>query len=620
MGCFTKKNLNLLKDLVIRFEEKRKQWNDISYTDDEIWETEDLLYMKEEGKVYQLYSRDLNQEISYYLQGVDFQKDNLFIVFGMGNLALLQHMVDHMTEDSRILIIEPNAKVFKYCLNEKNLAPIFDCKHVCLCVEDTLTEALQEELTFYMRMGWNNLVYNMHILVNPNYERRKQEIYEMVAHIRHKLFESIVILGNCLEDAFNGFAHSYLNVDGFMTSNSIREIQGKYKGYPGIIVASGPSLEKNIGELSKANGKALIIACDASLDACKKYGVEVDAIASIERDEPTYTYYYKGKDFDSDLVMLGPTVLWPKIMEEYKGKKIIMAKTGIGPEGFVNHFFENIEPNNLGMSCATLAFRTAMLAGCDPIILVGQDLAFTDDKKHSASTHVELEGDNDAQEHDGTMVEDIYGNMIKTDTVYNLFRIWFEERALEKSVKVIDATEGGAKIKGSEIITLKEAIDTYCTKEKPKKMYDYLSDVKVTPDQYQAKYREMIDGVTEEQKKIEGIRSKAMEHYFLLEELYDRLMEDPKEEELIQIVRRMERGNQIIADVEAETSLNTLFRPIIKQTITHVKALGNALTSENVLKNLKLQGNLMGMLMRSCDVCREEYQKMTDFLEGKLEA
>ncbi len=63
-------------------------------------------------------------------------------------------------------------------------------------------------------------------------------------------------------------------------------------------------------------------------------------------------------------------------------------------------------------------------------------------------------------------VEDIYGGTVLTRGDYKSYLDWFNEQipAL-KDVKVIDATEGGAKITGTEILTLKEAVKRECTKE-----------------------------------------------------------------------------------------------------------------------------------------------------------
>ena len=60
-------------------------------------------------------------------------------------------------------------------------------------------------------------------------------------------------------------------------------------------------------------------------------------------------------------------------------------------------------------------------------------------------------------------IEDIYGGKVYTESNMDLYRKWFESQIIRyPRLRVIDATEGGAKIEGSEIMTLKEAIEQEC--------------------------------------------------------------------------------------------------------------------------------------------------------------
>jgi hypothetical protein len=61
------------------------------------------------------------------------------------------------------------------------------------------------------------------------------------------------------------------------------------------------------------------------------------------------------------------------------------------------------------------------------------------------------------------MVEGIDGNPVETRYDWFSYLRWFEDSIkMFPDINVIDATEGGAKIKGSRIMTLKEAIAQHC--------------------------------------------------------------------------------------------------------------------------------------------------------------
>lgn len=59
-------------------------------------------------------------------------------------------------------------------------------------------------------------------------------------------------------------------------------------------------------------------------------------------------------------------------------------------------------------------------------------------------------------------VEDIYGGKVYTEGNMDMYRRWYEEIiSSNPDYTVIDATEGGAKIHGSKIMTLQDVIDQY---------------------------------------------------------------------------------------------------------------------------------------------------------------
>jgi hypothetical protein len=56
-------------------------------------------------------------------------------------------------------------------------------------------------------------------------------------------------------------------------------------------------------------------------------------------------------------------------------------------------------------------------------------------------------------------VEDIYGKLIYTSKSLDMYRQWIENRIKGiKDIEFIDATEGGARIKGMQIRKLSECI------------------------------------------------------------------------------------------------------------------------------------------------------------------
>ena len=88
-------------------------------------------------------------------------------------------------------------------------------------------------------------------------------------------------------------------------------------------------------------------------------------------------------------------------------------------------------------------------------------MAYPNYKVH-ASGAFENEKDIETESGKYYYVDDIYGDKVLTEKNMDLYRLWFEERIADnKKLTVIDATEGGALIRGTIIMTLRESMDKY---------------------------------------------------------------------------------------------------------------------------------------------------------------
>jgi hypothetical protein len=139
----------------------------------------------------------------------------------------------------------------------------------------------------------------------------------------------------------------------------------------------------------------------------------------------------------------------------------------IGSYGFVK----------VGESVATVAFDLANRLMCNPIILVGQDLAYSDGKPYAFSVVEE----DIKQLNKFTTLEMLYrerlmngeekpividrvggGKVLTTPKLYECLR-WFESQVAESRATCINATGArGAKIGGTKEMKLRDAIREYC--------------------------------------------------------------------------------------------------------------------------------------------------------------
>lgn len=239
------------------------------------------------------------------------------------------------------------------------------------------------------------------------------------------------------------------------------------KDIPAVIVSAGPSLDKNVHLLKKIQGKALIITVDASIRAVIQAGVRPDILCTIDPNSPERFF----SDLDlTDIYWTCNSWTNDKLIDKFNPKRIFyygsygdiwnnILKESLGYD------FPNIAP---GGSVSTDAFMLALHLGFRKVVLIGQDLAFTGGVSHTKGIGDAL-GDNDEyiKSRQIVEVEGIDGTMLQTDYQMWFYKQWFEKtiRMYKDVVEVIDATEGGAKIEGAEIRTLKDVIETECKRD-----------------------------------------------------------------------------------------------------------------------------------------------------------
>ena len=201
-------------------------------------------------------------------------------------------------------------------------------------------------------------------------------------------------------------------------------------------------------------------------------------------------------------------------------------------------------------SVANDAFSFIYHMGFKNIILIGQDLAYTDDKIHSQDSYETNVRNNDANKRKELyVIKDIYGNDVKTDYAMDIYRRWFENQLiLHKELEVIDATEGGAKIEGTKIMSLQEAIDTKCKSEE---IIDFTEKINQAQRVYTKEEREEIQEylkkVTEDMKgDIPKKLEEAKRAYLKLLELNTKRKYESKEFE--KILKKIEEYNKWMTD------------------------------------------------------------------------
>lgn len=391
------------------------------------------------------------------------------IIIGIGNYWHVKRILEKVDNTMNVLIYEPCINIFLKMLETVDMRELFEeDASVALVVEGIN----QWELNYYIsQMISLESMSKVKLYLSGNYNLLfPKEVSEFIKKVKTYTVEQIVSWNTVVRytavNAQNIFSNIKYLYDGY-TILSLRNILPP--DLPTIIVSAGPSLNKNINELKNAVGKACIIATDTAMKPLLNAGIIPNMFVVVDGLKPALLFEHKDI---SKVPMVTMTPVSVESMDAHKGKKIFYWGENPYEDELIRQVAMKQEWNvdipsiTTGGSVATTAFGLGAYMGSRTIILVGQDLAMTGNRTHADGTFQDKMDEIDVEDGSYVEVEDIHGGKVYTSIDFRHYLGWFEKMIKEWDfLKVIDATEGGAKIHGAKIMKLKTAIKNECTKK-----------------------------------------------------------------------------------------------------------------------------------------------------------
>lgn len=228
-------------------------------------------------------------------------------------------------------------------------------------------------------------------------------------------------------------------------------LTGRYVDIPCLVVGAGPSLDQSLATIAKYQDRALIIAAASALGPLRSAGVSPAVAVALEaRDE---SRQFIGADQQAT-ILAAASASNPNHFAAWQGPKSIYH---------LQPWLAEMTGKSLvlpsGGHAGSAAFSFAILWGCSPIILVGQDLAYTGGRFHAGARP----GGEDYQRQDTTPVEAIGGGTVETSAEWLSYLQWYREAAgyltkIGQANRVFNATVSGARIPGFDPVDLKQIL------------------------------------------------------------------------------------------------------------------------------------------------------------------
>lgn len=482
------------------------------------------------------------------------------VIIGISNGYHLRRIIESVPKTANILIYEPCFELFRRALEEVDLSFLFAPDIPVGIVVDGLNED-EMDVYFHFMISYDNMT-SLKYYMSGNYAELFSEQVENFVKKLKAYVEQLTVTWNTLVRYTDVKAkNTFHNLPFLYEGYSVEELRGMLpEDVPVIVVSAGPSLNKNIQDLKKAVGKACIIATDTAMKPLLNAGIMPHAFVVIDGLKPGVLFEHKDISKIPMITMTGVSV---ESMQNHTGKKFFYNSTSPFEQKILSDLGEKEHQNRVlpgivtGGSVAHTAYSIGVYMGARTVILIGQDLAMTGNRTHADGTFQEKMDQIDTQSGMYFEVESIDGGKVLTRDDFNRYRKWFEKMAQEwNHVTMVDATEGGALIHGSKVMTLKGAIRKYCKRDFNVKWHiDHCKKIFTGDNQKIA-----LTYFSDSEKKLMEVRKKAKEgirHYEQLE----RLLRKPHvtDGELQKVLKKIKKiNNYVEKDFMAETVMDSL--------------------------------------------------------------
>lgn len=308
-----------------------------------------------------------------------YREGHLNIIYGFGLGYLFSRFIKEVHQ--KVIVYEPNIDIlritlglfdFSEALANPKVKVVHDKFNIKPAIESMSTKG--DKITLYF------LPYHAHFF--------KAEIDEFVQDL--SMINSLIEVGfKELANKSKGWALSTAkNLIKITRGEELEAIRDKFKDKPAVVVSAGPSLLQSVETIKKYRDKIVVISVGIALKALLKHGIRPDFTAIIETGNCLPNV--EGADL-SGINFVFPPEVNSRIYEYDYFRTFNYYTENLFTSDWVMDYtqIDCTKYMNRGTVSIT-ALWTAKILGCNPIILTGQDLAYSGGKCYAGDSFFNL--------------------------------------------------------------------------------------------------------------------------------------------------------------------------------------------------------------------------------------
>ncbi|MBS4759099.1 MAG: motility associated factor glycosyltransferase family protein [Clostridium sp.] len=556
-------------------------------------------------------------------------RNSVHVIFGLG-LGYVLDIFSQKTKGS-IILFEPDLETLRLVFEAVDLGDALSRENVFVVSDLPEFEKVFESVFRYKtRVSFSYLDYYLHFS-SDILECFKNELNRLYSIYSFNFIYQAKEMNLFFQKTLANLSKKYKGL--LLTDN-----KNKFKNIPAVIVSAGPSLSKNIEILKKYKDNAIIFCVGTALKTLYKNDIIPDFLNVIEKCNTSFHY---DLPCTKDMMLIAEPYTSSSVFDfEFKERFFSVSLEVDSNRWFLEKANKEFIPFETKGTVSYQALSSALYLGCSPIILIGQDLAYTDGQCYAKGSEFDgLEcikdettgvykicprnfeqykaayyknnfnwSDEEKTAHliarlnklnkSLVFVDSQDGSKLPTESGYALFLEYIKDFAKKHSgeAELINCSIGGALIHGFETQTLEQTLSKYSTNILDKK--------------------QLFDGLKKET---------SFDKELIIKNLKDDILA------LNEVKTLFEKGKNIVKSMSCSVKRNCLLghdmlSSVKKAADLYVNITNNFTNKNRLLKMLVLKENYeLGYFMKESDgemsenVMKSFYSLFDDYYKSGLD-
>jgi hypothetical protein len=564
-------------------------------------------------------------EAKRLIEPVDYAKHAGIVLLGLGvgyHASIIAKTMG--TKGCALVIYEPDLPLLRAVLERVDHSSWLSMPNLLILDSSTDRAALlarAERFCTAMTLGTVIVTHPItRQLHGPVVNTFGQMLTDVLAYFRTNVATALV-------NASRTIRNLAMNLPHYVAGESTEALVNAARGFPAVCVGAGPSLAKNVDLLADpaVRKNVVLISAQTTLKPLLDRGIRPDFVTALDFHEISRRFY-DGLPRLDDVTLVAEAKVNPAVIDAYPGP-IRMA-----PAGFLDRMLKNLaRPGTIirdGATVAHLSFYLAQHLGCDPIILIGQDLGFSDGLYYCPGTAIhdvwapELGTFGTLENMEWQRIvrhrnhlsrhTDVHSRPIFSDEQMITYLKQFERDFADASQRVIDATQGGMPKQHTTRATLADALREYATRPVPAlpRAQNTLDTSRLVA--VRALLESHVAGITE-------LRQLSQKTLPLLSQMLDAQQDERRMERLFGDLQKIQRD--VAALSPSFTLVNELNTMGVFRRLRADRALAHAQVQLEALQAQQLQRDIDNVtwLVQACDealsIFRDALARVTHVME-----